>query len=62
MPVAVSRRFCKVCEERTRHTREVATVGCVDFLLIVVTCGVWLLIKIPLSGLLFRWHCDECGA
>ncbi len=41
----ISRRFCKNCGKKTKHERHITAMGLGDFIMIIFTCGLWLIAR-----------------
>jgi hypothetical protein len=59
----ISSRYCRSCEQLTRHEKRKAVSFLVGALLTILTAGLFLVVWIPLSFAddLSAHHCQHCG-
>jgi hypothetical protein len=54
----IKRAHCSTCEKNTKFVRHVTAMGCGDLIMIMVTCGAWLIGRFLLTP---KYICDNCG-
>ncbi len=55
----IKRKFCKTCGKVTKFERHVTAMGCGDLVMVILTMGVWLILRHFLTP---PYRCHECGS
>lgn len=54
----ITRKFCKSCDKETKFEKDITAMGCGDLVLVILTLGIWLIIRSILKP---GYKCSECG-
>ena len=54
----IKRAHCSTCEKNTKFVRHVTAMGCGDLLMVLMTCGLWVIARTVFTP---RFSCDNCG-
>lgn len=57
----VTQRRCSSCNRLVKAEKNSLNWGTGDFLLIVLSFGLWIPLKIMLSSIDNPWRCSQCG-
>ena len=57
----VSSRTCSTCQTTRKFEKNALVWGCGDLIMILVTFGVWLLLKFGFDLASNPWRCSVCG-
>ena len=55
----ISSGHCPHCNTRTKLERNSMVWGCGDLVLVLITCGLWALVRILMRP---NWRCSVCGS
>ena len=57
----VSRRRCGQCGTVTKCERTGMVWGCGDIIMVLLTMGLWCIVRIFINAAANPWRCSECG-
>lgn len=57
--IETSRGFCPTCKTHTKVERNSMVWGCGDVVMVLFSCGLWVLGRILLRP---AWRCSQCGS
>ena len=57
-----TQRRCGQCGKATKHERNAMVMGCGDVVMVLLTLGLWLPLRLMLNAMSNPWRCSECGA
>ena len=57
----VSSRMCATCGTVRKFEKNAMVWGCGDLLLVVVTFGIWVIIRYVADYMVNPWRCSVCG-
>mgnify|MGYP003392431584 CR=1 FL=1 len=57
----VKNAYCKKCAKSTKVERNGMIWGMGDFILVILTAGLWVLLRFVLNAMTNPWRCSECG-
>jgi hypothetical protein len=57
----VSSRMCATCGTVRKFEKNAMVWGCGDLLLVVVTFGIWIIIRYVADLMVNPWRCSVCG-
>ncbi len=60
--VVIQQRWCPGCKHAVAAQRNSGVWGCGDLILILLTVGLWLPIRMTLAGMSSPWRCPQCGS
>ena len=52
------RKYCRTCSNHMLYTRTITRMGCGDLLMVCLTLGGWLVLRMILKP---AWRCATCG-
>ena len=59
--IKVSSRYCENCESLLKFEKNSVVLGFGDFVMTIITVGVWIIFLLVLDFLLNPWRCSVCG-
>ena len=62
-PPKIAQRSCQNCDKRMiKAQRDVMEWGLVDLFMVIITLGMWVIIRYVWHQIFHPWTCSECGA
>ncbi len=58
----IGQRYCRTCRTNVPVTRNSMVWGCGDLIMVLVTCGAWLVVRFAHNYSTNPWRCQRCGA
>lgn len=55
----ISRGYCRTCNDETKLVRNTLVWGFGDFVLVVISLGLWVALKFAIRP---SWRCFQCGS
>ncbi len=59
--IKIASRWCRACKRQIRAEANSTVWGCGDLLMVLITFGVWIPLRMVLLALSSPWRCSECG-
>ncbi len=57
----VKNGFCKQCNKSVKTEKNATVWGVGDLVMVMLTAGGWLVLKLISNGISNPWRCYECG-
>jgi hypothetical protein len=59
--IKIASRWCRRCKRRVAAQANSTVWGCGDLVLVLLSLGLWVPVRIVLMILTNPWRCPECG-
>ncbi len=53
--------YCRHCQKIALHVKNASEWGMGDIIMMVISCGVWVILRAMADIVFHKWRCGVCG-